>query len=156
LPDQLQTGFAFVTLVLAFAFLIIFLWEVSRRLKEGAADLRAVVAMSGDLARSLDPRLVGDRIAVHIARAVGADDCALSYWDRTPDRVVPLGYEPPERRGVLHETYALDDFPATRGVLETQTPVRIDVDDPGADAAEAEYLQSIGHRSMAMIPLVAA
>jgi diguanylate cyclase (GGDEF)-like protein len=112
--------------------------------------------MSGDLARSLDPRLVGDRIAVHIARAVGADDCALSYWDRATDRVLTLGYEPPERRAVLNETYALDDFPATREVLESQRPKRIDADDPAADPAEARYLESIGHRSMAMIPLIAA
>ncbi len=156
IPVGLQTGFAFVTLVLAYTFLIMFLWEVSRRLKDSAADLRSVIAMSGDLAQSLDPRLVGDRIAVHIARAVGAEDCALSYWDRTTERVVTLGYEPPERRGVLNETYALDDFPATRRVMESQQAARIDIDDPAADPAEVRYLESIGHRSMAMIPLIAA
>jgi diguanylate cyclase (GGDEF)-like protein len=156
LPAEAQSAFAFVTLVLAYAFLIMFLWEVSRRLKDSAADLRSVVAMSGDLARSLDPRLVGDRIAVHIARAVGADDCALSYWDHATDRVLTLGYEPPERRAVLNETYALDDFPATREVLVSQRPKRVDVGDASADPAESRYLQSIGHRSMAMIPLIAA
>ena len=98
LPDDAQAGLAFVVLVFAYTFLIIFLWEVSRRLKDTAADLRSVVTMSADLAETLDPRLVGDRIAVHIARAVGADDCALSYWDRATNRVVTLGYEPPERR----------------------------------------------------------
>ena len=113
--------------------------------------------MSGDLAQSLDPRLVGDRIAVHIARAVGADDCALSYWDRPTDRVITLGYEPPERRGALNESYAVDDFPATRQVLETQRPALIDVDDPAADAGGGRAIShSIGHRSMAMVPLVAA
>ena len=137
---ELQSAFAFFTLVLAYTFLILFLWEVSRRLKDTAADLRSVIAMSGDLAQSLDPRLVGDRIAVHIARAVGADDCALSYWDRPTNRVITLGYEPPERRGALNETYAVDDFPATRAVLETQRPALIDVDDATADAAEVRYL----------------
>jgi diguanylate cyclase (GGDEF)-like protein len=156
LPLTAQAAFAFVTLVLAYTFLIMFLWEVSRRLKDTAADLRSVVAMSGDLAQSLDPRLVGDRIAVHIARAVGADDCALSYWDRATNRVMTLGYEPPERRGALNETYAVDDFPATRTVLETQAPILVDVDDPAADPEEIRYLASIGHRSMAMVPLVAA
>ena len=73
-------------LMIAFGLLLIFLWEVSRRLKSTAADLRSVVAMSDDLSRTMDPQLVGDRIAVHIARAVGADDCALSYWDRADDR----------------------------------------------------------------------
>jgi diguanylate cyclase (GGDEF)-like protein len=156
LPDGAQAAIAFVTLVLAYSFLIVFLWEVSRRLKATASDLQSVVRMSGDLAKTLDPRLVGDRIAVHLARAVGADDCALSYWDRATDRVVTLGYEPPERRSALNETYAIDDFPATRAVLETQQPVLIDADDPTADPAETAYLVSIGHRSMAMIPLIAA
>jgi diguanylate cyclase (GGDEF)-like protein len=155
-PDTAQLGLAFLTLVFAYAFLIIFLWEVSRRLKDTAADLRSVVTMSGDLAETLDPRLVGDRIAVHIARAVGADDCALSYWDRATDRVITLGYDPPERRAALSESYHLDDFPTTRRVLLDQRPTVIDAADPAADPAEAAYLASIGQRTMAMIPLVAA
>jgi diguanylate cyclase (GGDEF)-like protein len=156
LPEAGQTAIAFVTLVLAYAFLVIFLWEVSRRLKDTAADLQSVVAMSGDLAETLDPRLVGDRIAVHIARAVDADDCALSYWDRASDRVVTLGYHPPERRAALNATYALEDFPATKEVLLEQRPVLIDIADPAADESEVRYLISIGQRSMAMVPLVAA
>jgi diguanylate cyclase (GGDEF)-like protein len=156
LPVEAQSAIAFVTLVLAYSFLTVFLWEMSRRLKSTAADLQSVVTMSGDLAQSLDPRLVGDRIAVHIARAVGADDCALSYWDRVADRVVTLGYEPPERRGALNESYPIDGYPATRAVLETQRSALIDADDTSADPAETGYLASIGHRSMAMIPLVAA
>jgi diguanylate cyclase (GGDEF)-like protein len=155
-PDDAQAAFAFVIMVLAYAFLIIFLWEVSRRLKGTAADLRSVVTMSGDLAETLDPRLVGDRIAVHIARAVGADDCALSYWDRATDRVITLGYDPPERRGNLSESYHLNDYPATRQVLQDQRPIIIDATDPAADQAEARYLESIGQRSMAMVPLIAA
>ena len=156
LPEAGQTAIAFVTLVLCYAFLVIFLWEVSRRLKDTAADLQSVVAMSGDLAETLDPRLVGDRIAVHIARAVNADDCALSYWDRALDRVVTLGYHPPERRSALSATYALDDFPATKQVLVEQRAVLIDVADRDAEESEVRYLTSIGQRSMAMVPLVAA
>jgi diguanylate cyclase (GGDEF)-like protein len=154
-PDDAQAALAFLVLVFAYAFLIIFLWEVSRRLKATAADLRSVVMMSGDLAETLDPRLVGDRIAVHIARAVGADDCALSYWDQATDRVITLGYDPPERRANLNDSYHLDDFPTTRRVLHEQRPILIDVDDPAADPAEVRYLASIGQRTMAMIPLVA-
>ncbi|HEX5824744.1 MAG TPA: EAL domain-containing protein [Candidatus Limnocylindrales bacterium] len=156
LPEPAQAGIAFLILVLAYAFLVIFLWEVSRRLKNTATDLQSVVAMSGDLAETLDPRLVGDRIAFHIARAVGADDCALSYWDRVPDRVVTLGYFPPERRDVLSAAYALDDYPATKAVLLEQRAILIDVADPAAEPTEVDYLASIGQRSMAMIPLVAA
>ena len=57
-----------MTLVLAsYGFLLIFLWEVSRRMKTTADDLRSVVAMSNDVSRTMDPQLVGDRIARHIA-----------------------------------------------------------------------------------------
>ena len=156
LPPAEQAGIASLIFVFAYAFLVIFLWDVSRRLKGTAANLQSVVTMSGDLAETLDPRLVGDRIAVHIAQAVGADDCALSWWDGASDQVVTLGYHPPERRDALHASYHLDDFPVTRRVLIEQRPILIDADDPDADPAELRYLASIGQRSMGMIPLIAA
>ena len=112
--------------------------------------------MSNDLSRTMDPQLVGDRIARHIARAVGANDCALSYWDRPNDRVVTLGYFPLERRSALQPTYSLADYPETRRVLDIGEPTIIDTTNPLADRHEVGYLRSIGQRSMAIVPLVAA
>ncbi len=71
LPAALSASIASMTLVLVYGFLLIFLWEVSRRMKTTADDLRSVVAMSNDVSRTMDPQLVGDRIARHIALAVG-------------------------------------------------------------------------------------
>jgi diguanylate cyclase (GGDEF)-like protein len=155
-PLALSGGLSFLTLVLCYALFLVFLWEVGRRLKSSADDLRSIVAMSNDLSRTMDPQLVGDRIAQHIAIAVGANDCALSYWDHAGDRLVTLGYFPPERRGALEPSYALADYPATRVVLEQTQPLIIDVSDPTADPNEVKYLRSIGQRSMAIVPLVAA
>ena len=156
IPANVSGGLSFVTLVAAYAFLLIFLWEVGRRLKSAADDLRSVVAMSADVSQTMDPQLVGDRIAQHIAVAVGANDCALSYWDRGGDRLVTLGYYPPERRGTLQPSYALADYPATRAVLDEARPMIIDVADPKADPNEVAYLRSIKQRSMSIVPLVAA
>ena len=155
-PAAITGGVAVVALVLAYALLLVFLWEVSRRLKTAADDLRSVVAMSNDLSKTMDPQLVGDRIARHIAMAVGADDCALSYWDRDGDRLMTLGYFPPERRSALEPSYPLVDYPATRTVLEHARPMIVDTSDERADRQEVAYLRSISHRSMAIIPLVAA
>jgi hypothetical protein len=135
-----------VTLDLAYTFLILFLLggqpagEGHRRRTFGAP-----VAMSGRPrpSRSIPRPRSGDRIAVHIARAVGADDCR-SATGTGREHVITLGYEPPERRGALNESYAVDDFPATRRVLEMQQPAGIDVDDPAADPDEVRYLISIG------------
>jgi diguanylate cyclase (GGDEF)-like protein len=104
----------------------------------------------------MDPQLVGDRIARHIALAVSATDCALSYWDHPGDRLVTLGYFPPERRGALQPAYSLADYPETRRVLELARPLLVDTTDPNADAREVAYLESIDQRSMAIVPLIAA
>jgi len=155
-PAQLLAALGFLALFLAFGMLLVFLIEVGRRLKSTAEDLRSIVAMSNDLSRTMDPQLVGDRIARHIARAVGANDCALSYWDRPGDRLVTLGYFPLERRSALQPAYSLDDYPETRRVLNGGGPLIIDTADPTADRHEVSYLRSIGQRSMAIVPLVAA
>jgi diguanylate cyclase (GGDEF)-like protein len=156
LPASVSGGLASLTLVLAYGFLLFFLWEVSRRMKATADDLRSVVAMSNDVSRTMDPQLVGDRIARHIAQAVGTTDCALSYWDHPGDRLVTLGYFPPERRDALEPSYSLADYPETRRVLELARPLIVDVIDPNADAREVAYLHSINQRSMAIVPLIAA
>jgi diguanylate cyclase (GGDEF)-like protein len=156
IPPHLTSAVGLMTLILSFGLLLVFLLEVSRRMKSAADDLRSIVAMSNDLSRTMDPQLVGDRIARHIARAVGANDCALSYWDRPNDRVVTLGYFPLDRRSALQPTYSLADYPETRRVLEGGSATIIDVADPLADRHEVAYLRSIGQRSMAIVPLVAA
>jgi diguanylate cyclase (GGDEF)-like protein len=156
IPAHLTSGLGFLALIITFGLLLVFLLEVSRRMKSTEDDLRSIVVMSNDLSRTMDPQLVGDRIARHIARAVGANDCALSYWDRPNDRVVTLGYFPLERRSALQPTYSLADYPETRRVLEGGAATIIDTANPQADRHEVGYLRSIGQRSMAIVPLIAA
>jgi diguanylate cyclase (GGDEF)-like protein len=156
IPAHLQSALGLMALLIAFGLLLVFLLEVSRRMTSTAEDLRSIVAMSNDLSRTMDPQLVGDRIARHIARAVGANDCALSYWDRPGDRLVTLGYFPLDRRSALEPAYPLADYPETRRVLDNGRPTIIDTADPDADRHEVSYLRSIGQRSMTIVPLVAA
>ncbi|MFL5768768.1 MAG: putative bifunctional diguanylate cyclase/phosphodiesterase [Chloroflexota bacterium] len=156
IPAQFLSALGLITLMISFGLLLVSMLEVSRRMTSAAHDLRSVVAMSNDLSRTMDPQLVGDRIARHIARAVGANDCALSYWDRTGDRLVTLGYFPIERRSALEPAYPLADYPETRRVLDTGESTIIDTANPDADRHEVSYLRSIGQRSMAIVPLVAA
>jgi diguanylate cyclase (GGDEF)-like protein len=117
--------------------------------------LRSLLAMSTELARTLQPDGVGDLIARHIATATGVDECAVSYWDRPTGRVVTYGYYPPERRASLELSYVLNDYPETERVLRLGCHSVIDVDDAAADRAEVAYLRSIGNRTAAMLPLVA-
>jgi len=156
LPPEVTGALSVVTIVLAYVFVLLFLWEVSRRLKTTTDDLRSVVALSNDLSRTMDPQKVGDRIVRHIALAIGASESALCYWDRPTDRLVTMGCYPAERVASLLPWYPLADYPATRQVLETSVPMIVDADDPAAEPSEVAYLASIGMRSMAMVPLIAA
>jgi diguanylate cyclase (GGDEF)-like protein len=120
-----------------------------------AEDLRRIAAMSSALSRSLDPRQVADLIAQHIGRALGADECGISFWDRPADRLLTWGYWPAQRLIELEPFFALAGYPETRRVLEAQAISLIDADDPAADPAEVALLRRDGHRSLAMVPLVA-
>jgi diguanylate cyclase (GGDEF)-like protein len=142
------------TLIVAYAIFHVFLWNASGHLTDTATELGAAMALSREVAQTLDPQLVGRIIARHIASAAGATDCALSTWDRATNRLVTYAYYPPERLDTLDATYDLVEFPATRRVLMEGQPFRVDVDDPEADPHEVRYLRTIGQRSMVILPLV--
>ena len=156
IPAEVAATLGLATIVLAYGFLLLFLWDVSRRFKSTAQDLRSVISMSSDLSRTMDPQQVGDRIARHIAEVVGATESAICYWDRPTDRLVTMGCYPAERVADLLPWYRLADYPATRDVLETGAPLIVDAADPTADPNELAYLESIGMCSMAMVPMIAA
>ena len=125
------------------------------RTRDLAQELRRLLDMSADLSTSLDPHQVADLIAGHMAKAMGVDACAISYWDRSAGRVESLGYFPPLPSEELERYFDVAMFPATMRVLERQETILIDADDPTADGAEVALLRDEGHRSLAMVPLVA-
>jgi diguanylate cyclase (GGDEF)-like protein len=121
--------------------------------QELTLELRRLLDMSGELSASLDPRQVANLMAGHLARAMGVDECAISYWDRGAHRVESLGYYPPLE--ALDAYYEDAGFPETLRVLERQATVIIDAEDPSADRAEVELLLRDGNRMLVMLPLVA-
>ncbi len=125
------------------------------RSQELAGELRRLLDMSGELSESLDPRQVANLMAGHLARAMGVDECAISYWDRAAGRVESLGYFPPLRIDEIEPFFMVAGFPETLRVLEHQETVIIDAEDATADPAEVELLNRDRNRVLAMLPLVA-
>ncbi len=120
-----------------------------------AAELRRLVDMSSALSRSLDPRQVAELMARHLATAIGADECAISAWDQATDRVVTMGYHPPQPPGDVADSFDLADFPATRRVLLDEMPLTVVADDRDADQSERAFMLDQGFRSLLMLPLIA-
>ncbi|MEO8570832.1 MAG: diguanylate cyclase [Chloroflexota bacterium] len=124
------------------------------RTQDLAGELRRLLDMSADLSRSLDPRQVAELMAGHLARAMGAEDCVISYWDRGAGRVESLGSFPAERLHEIAPYFDVAGYPETLRVLERQETIIIDSDDPKADAAEVMLMGQGGTRILAMMPLV--
>lgn len=125
------------------------------RSQELARELRRLLDMSGELSESLDPRQVANLMAGHLVRAMGVDECAISYWDRASSRVESLGYYPPQRLDEMEPYFEVAGFPETLQVLERGITVIVDSEDASADPAEVELLRRDGLRMLAMLPLVA-
>jgi diguanylate cyclase (GGDEF)-like protein len=125
------------------------------RSQELTRELRRLLDMSGELSESLDPRQVANLMAGHLARAMGVDECVISYWDRPSARVESLGYHPPMKLDGLEPYFDVAGFPETLRVLERGVTTIIDADDPGADPAEVALMRREGNRMMVMLPLVA-
>ena len=155
LPAAYTTAFRIAVLGAVFGLALFLLWQFSTRLKTSARELGSLVELSSAVLESMDPRQIGDMTAAHLARATGADECGICYWDRPGDRVLTYGYYPVERRSAVDDVYDLADYPATRRVLDEHVDMHVDAGGADADPAEVEFLGSIGMRSMAMLPLVA-
>jgi GAF domain-containing protein len=102
-----------------------------------------------------------EQVCEQIATRLGASSCALSHYDAAAGMVVTwITYaKNPEVELEEHlevgETYHLDEYPATRRVLQEQVSLCIQRDDPQSDPTERAFLEKTGQQSLLMVPLVA-
>jgi diguanylate cyclase (GGDEF)-like protein len=155
LPAEANAILRVVSVALVSALLLLLLWQFGDRLKSAVRDLRTLTRMSSELTRTLDPRLVGNVTARHMATALSMDAVGICYWDQAGDRLLTYGYHPPDTDGRVADVYDLDDYPLSRRLLDEPSPMLVSTGDPNADPAEVAYLRSIGQAAMMMIPLVA-
>ena len=122
-------------------------------IRDSRASLRGEALferISADLsaARTLDEVAA---LVVPLAEGLHADDVAISLVDADTDSVVAVTSD---GWTLENEHYPLQDFPATRHVLETRSAVQILAGDPYADPDEVRVLRASGHRSLLMVPIV--
>lgn len=122
-----------------------------------ADRLKTLLALSHTLSSTL---ALDDILAEFSGRAadlLGATAADVSVYDRGRDAVVTLvdfvggGPRITPKGG---DVYPLDDYPATRRVLESGEPMEIHVSNPEDDPAERTLLAERGQQSLLMLPLV--
>lgn len=95
-------------------------------------------------------------LARALVRSIRADACSVSLSDeaRTSMRAVGASVVPPARLRAVSEAHPLQDFPASRRVLETGQFVDISASDIHADAGEKAVLHDLGFGRVLICPLV--
>jgi PAS domain S-box-containing protein len=124
--------------------------------KRRTAELSALVELSEAVSSTLDLEEVLTLVTERMAVILGVDGCTISRWDQESDAVVTwVDYQTDAALSdPLGTRYGLDDFPATRAVLESRQPVVIHVSDDSADPHEVALMQRMGSASLLMLPLV--
>jgi len=125
--------------------------ESDTRTMAPANRLQTLLDLSRRLSSSLELREVLREFSACAADLTGATAAEISSYDRERDAVITLV----EHIRGSDEVYGLDDFPATRRVLETQKPVQVRVASQDDDPRERALLEQNGQGSLLMLPLVA-
>lgn len=120
------------------------------------ADMSMMVDTAHLLISAIEPEDLLQQIAIRMAWITGMDSCAISTFSRDPDCVQLLAQYTAlgERRDEdLNTMFFLDEYPATRTVIETNKPLYIEIDDPQADTAEVNLLKKEKMQAVLMLPL---
>ena len=106
-----------------------------------------------DLARDVAPiqaatdlRDLFAALAQSVLRTLRVDAVFVSLFDTDRDVLVDYAAAvgPNYKPNMLAEEYSLNDFPATKTVIDSGESLEISVSDPYADLAESRYLTEIG------------
>ena len=91
-------------------------------------------------------------LARSVVGALHSDACLVSLLDekRGTLRDVAASVVPPAKLNTVAEEYSLEDFPATREVLETGAAMEISVSDESADPRERRLLGQLGFSRLLM------
>ena len=123
-----------------------------------ANRLQALLDLSKTLSSSLELGVVLREFTGRATELTGATAAEVSTYDRDQDALVMLVeyiHGADEITELGGGVYRLEDYPATRHVLESQEPVQIRVANPEDDPCERALLEGRGQSSLLMLPLVA-
>ena len=122
------------------------LYTVSRELTTSALETREVV----ETALSSIATQLGDNVT-----------CSISIYEaetglmRTLADQVIEGGKRQFSQATDHWNFSLEDYPATRRVMETLQPMLLDLSDPTIDRKERAYMEQAGTQKLLVIPLTA-
>ncbi len=131
--------------------------ELRRReeaLRRRNRELSMLYAAATATSFSLSLSDVLQTVADQMIRLLNSKGCVLSLWDRERNVIETLVDHSTTRAEPAGTTYALDEYPATRRVLETRQPMVIQRNNQTSDQAELALMEKQGIQTWLMLPLI--
>lgn len=124
-----------------------------------AEELAALVAAAAAVSASLEIGEVLQVVAEQMANLLHVEACAISSWNTAANFVRLLTQYTDinadwQSEPAWYAPYDLNDYPATRAVLEEGIPAQFRLDDPNIDPGERRFMENSYVRSLLMLPLV--
>jgi hypothetical protein len=129
----------------------------SRPPSSGFEELIAVLEATRSLAGAADLDEAMSLLARQLTELFEATACVISRYDAAAALVIDWAafVRPPAVLNTVVEQYGLDEYPATRRVVEDLCEIATTIGGAG-DAAEQELLREMGYGALLMAPLVVA
>lgn len=122
-------------------------------------DTTALLEIMSLVSLPLTPDKVLAQFAEKTTGLLGVDRCLIFSWDRQNNTVVLLSDHisptiTPAKLQDLKGVCSLADYPTWTRVLQEQTALIVDVDDPGIAEAEKTFLGAFGWQTLLILPIL--
>ena len=125
------------------------------QLEQKSSELETMLEINRAVTSALELNEIMAVIAVQIAEAIKASGCTISIWDKIADSVLTMAeYRRDQNDGDVPGTaYPLNEYPATRKVLDENIVYSVGISDPSVDQAEVALMKELGVASLLILPL---
>jgi excisionase family DNA binding protein len=118
-------------------------------------ELETLVGTAVALSAQLDLSELLAEIAKRMTSLLNCHFCAISDYDEETRTVRVLAdFDHSGRRWPDWNPYSINEFPLTKKVMTEQEVGLVNINDPGADAAEAAIMRRNGDKSLLLLPLI--
>ncbi|MBC8332265.1 MAG: GAF domain-containing protein, partial [Anaerolineae bacterium] len=131
--------------------------ESAKALSQRNSELSILYQASQVIGSALLLDDVLNEVAQILSNALLSSGCSISLWhpeEGIAETLFDFSQKFPEHTEKSGTIYRLEDYPATRQVLETGQPSSMSLNDPLLDPAERAYMQKEEITSLLMLPLI--
>ncbi len=125
--------------------------------RQRAEEMAALVAAASAVSKSLDYMQVLQVVAEQMTKTLRIQTCVIASYDSELNSVTYLVKHSPQKTSISSkwdQPISLADHPATRSVLENNTPFQIQIDNPDLSPIQRKFMADANASALLLLPLI--